>query len=163
MSNQISTKACRRWLAILWFAFCLVLLIVLVLQSIFDRFGDRVEDAWSWFLPTIMPTLSLIVGVFVLDVTSGRGAENKVDPFFFWLAFLLSTVYLALVATTLFLQPFTGVPLLDLMKLSNLWLGPLQGLVAAALGAFFVKGERGKQEQKPTLGQARQNSSNKYL
>jgi len=91
-----------------------------------------------------MPTLSLIVGVLVLDVTSGRDAEKKVDSFFFWLAFLLSAVYLVLVATTLFLQPFTGVPLRGLMKLSNLWLGPLQGLVAAALGAFFVKGERGE-------------------
>jgi len=142
MSNQISTKMCRRRLAILWFGF--VLFIVLVLQSVFGRFGDWVEDAWSWFLPSIMPTLSLIVGVLVLDVTSGRDAEKKVDSFFFWLAFLLSAVYLVLVATTLFLQPFTGVPLRGLMKLSNLWLGPLQGLVAAALGAFFVKGERGE-------------------
>jgi hypothetical protein len=144
MSNQISTEVCRRRLAILWFTTGLVLFIVLVLQSVFDRFGDRVEDAWSWFLPTIVPTLSLIVGVLVLDVTSGRDTEKKVDLFFFWLAFLLSAVYLALVAMTLFLQPFTGVPLLDLMKRSNLWLGPLQGLVTAALGAFFVKGERSK-------------------
>ncbi|MGH8533131.1 MAG: hypothetical protein ACREV1_10520 [Gammaproteobacteria bacterium] len=144
MSNQISTKMCRRRLAILWFGFGFVLFIVLVLQSVFDRFGDKVEDAWSWFMPSIMPTLSLIIGVLVLDVTSSRDAEKKVDPFFFWLAFSLSAVYLALVATILFLQPFTGVPLLDLMKRSNLWLGPLQGLVAAALGAFFVKGERGE-------------------
>jgi len=144
MSNQISTKMCRKRLAILWFGFGFVLFIVLVLQSVFGRFGDWVEDAWSWFLPSIMPTLSLIVGVLVLDVTSGRDAEKKVGSFFFWLAFLLSAVYLVLVATTLFLQPFTGVPPLDLMKLSNLWLGPLQGLVAAVLGAFFVKGERGE-------------------
>lgn len=144
MSNQLSTKVCKRRLATLWFAGGLVVFVVLVLQSVFDRFGDRVEDAWSWFLPSIMPTLSLIVGVLVLDVTSSRDAEKKVDSFFFWLAFLLSAVYLVFVATTLFLQPFTGVPLLDLMKRSNLWLGPLQGLVAAALGAFFVKGERGE-------------------
>ncbi len=28
--------------------------------------------------------------------------------------------------------------LLELMKLSNLWLAPFQGLVTASLGAFFV-------------------------
>jgi len=111
MSNQISTKMCRRRLAILWFGFGFVLFIGLVLQSVFDRYGDWVEDAWSWFLPNIVPTLSLIVGVLVLDVMSGRDAEKKVDSFFFWLAFLLSAVYLVLVSATLFLQPFTGVPL----------------------------------------------------
>lgn len=143
MSNKISTKVCRRRLAILWFTFGLLLFIVLMLQSIFDRFGDRVEDAWSWFLPSIMPTLSLIIGVLILDVTSDSDVEKKVDPFFFWIAFLLSVVYLVLVATTIFILPFTRLPPLDLMKLSNLWLGPLQGLAAAALGAFFVKGEQG--------------------
>jgi hypothetical protein len=30
---------------------------------------------------------------------------------------------------------------IDLLKTSNLWLAPLQGLAAAALGAFFVKGK----------------------
>jgi hypothetical protein len=150
MSNQIPTKACRRRLATLWFAAGLVLFIVLVLQSVFDYysyFGDEVEDVWSWFLPSIMPTLSLIISVLVLDITSGRDAEKKIDPFFFWLAFLLSAVYLVLVATPLFIQPFiqfTDASPVDLMKRSNLWLGPFQGLVAAALGAFFVKGERGE-------------------
>ena len=28
---------------------------------------------------------------------------------------------------------------LELMKVSNLWLVPLQGLVSAAIGAFFIK------------------------
>ena len=28
----------------------------------------------------------------------------------------------------------------ELMKRANLWLAPIQGIVAAALGAFFVRG-----------------------
>ncbi len=138
-------KVCRRQLAVLWFGVGLALFVVLVLQSVLDRFGDRVEDAWSWFLPSVMPTLLLIVGVLVLDVASNGYADKNIDPFFFWVTFALSAVYLLLVAATLLLQPFTGVPILDLMKQSNLWLGPLQGLVAAALGVFFVKGERAEQ------------------
>ncbi len=130
MTNQISMKECRRRLATLWFAVGLTLFVVLVLQSVLDRFGDRVEDAWSWFLPSVMPTLLLIVGVLVLDVASGGYVDRNVDPFFFWLTFSLSALYLLLVAATLLLQPFTGVPVLDLMKQSSLWLGPLQGLVA---------------------------------
>ena len=138
-------KVYRRQLAVLWFGIGLALFVVLVLQSVFDRFGDSVEDAWSWFLPSVTPTLSIIVGVLVLDVASDGYADKMIDPFFFWLTFGLSAVYLFLVAATLLLQPFTGVPVLDLMKQSSLWLGPLQGLVAAALGVFFVKGERAQQ------------------
>jgi hypothetical protein len=145
MTNGITTRVCKRRLAALWFGVGLVLFRVLALQSVFNRFGDRVEEAWSWFLPSIVPTLSLIVGVLVLDFTSGTDTEKRIAPFYFWLAFLLSVVYLVLISMTLFLQPFIGVPLLDLMKRSNLWLRPLQGLVAAALGVFFVKGERGEE------------------
>lgn len=143
MSKQISTRMCRRRLTILWFGVGSVLFIGLVLQTEFDRFGTWAEDAWSWFLPSIMPTLLLIVGVLVVDGTSGGAVDKKVDSSLFWVAFSLSAFYLLLVAMVIILQPFTGVALRDSMKVSSLYLGPLQGLVAAFLGAFFVKGERG--------------------
>lgn len=143
MTTMIATRTCKARLAILWFAAGLVLFVLLVLQSVFGKYGENVQDAWSWFLPTIMPTLSLIVGVLVLDMaTSGREAK-KVDRFVFRIAFALSAFYLILVALTLFIQPFTKATSLQLMQRSNLWLGPFQGLVAAMLGAFFVKSERG--------------------
>lgn len=141
MSVEVSTRVSKKRLATVWFVAGFVLFLVLVLQSVLGKFGDRTEEAWAWFLPTLMPTLSLIIGVLVLDASTGPGRDKKVDRFMFRLAFALSAFYLFLVALTLFVQPFTGVPLLVLMQRSNLWLGPFQGLVAAALGAFFVKGE----------------------
>src|SRR5262245_42193110 len=140
MSDRISSKVCRKRLAILWIIGGLLLFFVLILQSVFGRFGDKMEEAWSWFLPTLMPTLSLILGVLTFDATSGGGSGKTVDRFFYRLAFWLSAVYLLVVAMTLFLQPFTQTPLLELMDRSNLWLGPLQGLVAAVLVIFFVSG-----------------------
>jgi hypothetical protein len=118
-----------------------VLFIIVVIQSMLGRYGDRVEDAWKWFLPTIMPTLSLIIGVLVIDFKSSEKIAKVADGFLFWLAFCLSAIYLVIVALTFFIQPFTSVPLLELMNRSNLWLGPFQGLTSAALGAFFVKAE----------------------
>lgn len=142
MTATVSIKACKKRLAVLWFSFGLALFVLLVLQSISGKFGPKVEEAWAWFLPTLMPTLSLIVGVLVLDITSPKQRDKRVDPFLFRLAFGLSAIYLVLVAFIPLLQPFTGIPTVDLMKRSNLWLGPLQGVVTAALGAFFVKGAR---------------------
>ena len=57
---------------------------------------------------------------------------------FYRLALALSIFYLALVLLTILIQPLTGTDTLDLMKRSNLWLGPIQGLVGSALGVLFA-------------------------
>jgi len=145
MKKEISLKTCKKRLAALWFTMGPIIVLLLVVISLLGKkLGDKADEAWGWFLPTVMPTLSLIIGVLVVDATDPQKTEKKVDRFLFWLAFDLSFFYLAIVVLTILIQPFTGSTLLDLMKASNLWLGPVQGLVAAVLGAFFIKGERGK-------------------
>jgi len=141
-TTTISVRTCKKRLASLWISVGLALFILLVLQSTLGKFGTQVEEAWAWFLPTIMPTLSLIIGVLVLDVSSTRQRDKQIDLFLFRLAFYLSAIYLALVMLVPLIQPFTGSPPFELMKRSNFWLGPLQGIVAAVLGAFFVKGAK---------------------
>ena len=85
-----------------------------------------------------MPTLLLISGVWVAEV-SGRAVQiPNPDPFLFKLAMWLSVAYLFTVALVVLIQPFTPVPAFELMKMSHLFLGPFQGLVAGVIGAFFV-------------------------
>lgn len=115
---------------------------LLLFQTIFGHFGERASEAWGWLLPSVMPTLSLIVGVLVTDGL-GKGVKTEVvDRFLFRLSFTLSSVYLFAAVATILLQPFATLPPFELMKQSNLWLGPLQGLVSASIGAFFVKREK---------------------
>ena len=134
-------SACKRRLAVLWFAAGGGLVLILVVQSVLGKYGDSVEEAWAWFLPTVMPTLLLIVGVLVVDFrTTVR--DKKVTPFMYRLALGVSAFYLLLVALVPLLDPFTAMRPLEMMKVSNLWLGPVQGVAAAALGAFFIYGER---------------------
>ncbi|MGH8078327.1 MAG: hypothetical protein ACREPE_13510, partial [Lysobacter sp.] len=111
-------------------------------QSLVGHYEPRSEDAWAWFLPTVMPTLSLIVAVLAADYRVEPTADEKpmatVDRRMLRLAVGLSSIYLLLVALSILIQPFlsTTAPLV-LMQRSNLWLGPMQGLVAATLGVFF--------------------------
>ncbi len=139
-SSRIPTRVARRRLALLWFAGAAVVFLLVVGQSIGGKYGSAVADAWSWFLPTVLPSLSIMVSVLVLDVRRSSRDRN-VDRFVFRLTSWLSVSYLVLVLSTLLLQPIAGVEPIELMRRSNLWLGPLQGIVTAALGAFFVKGE----------------------
>lgn len=130
---------CKRKLAALWFIGSGILFFIVLIQTIFGRYGESSSNAWSWFLPTIMPTLSLVIGVLVMDALGKVVAHAEVDAFLFRLTFGISAAYLSAVLLIFIFQPFTTVAPFDLMRQSNLWLGPFQGLVAGAMGAFFVK------------------------
>ena len=134
------TVSKSKWiLAVIWLAGAGLILTLMVGQSLFDVYGARTEDAWSWYLPTVMPSLSLLLGVLVADFRAGKAtpeSRRKPGPLL-GLAIGVSVFYLLMVSLTLLVQPFLATPPLELMQRSNLWLGPLQGLAAATLGAFF--------------------------
>jgi hypothetical protein len=135
----MSMRASMWRLAIIWFAGGGFLFVILVGQSLTGYYEPRTEDAWGWFLPTVMPTLSLIVAALVADYRKAAvaGREQQAGPLF-WLGAGLSVFYLLLVALSILLQPLLAeTSPLTLMQRSNLWLGPLQGLCVAALGFFF--------------------------
>lgn len=133
---------CQRGLASIWFSGAGIIFAFLLLQSIFGKFSGEVDQAWSWFLPTVMPTLALIIGVLVANARAHEGSSDRnTDPFLYKLSLSLSLVYLLVVLLTLLLEPLTRMTILELMDRSNLWLGPFQGLVTGSLGAFFYRTE----------------------
>jgi hypothetical protein len=131
---------CKRRLAALWFGGAGILFVILLIKTLGGRYGDRVDEAWEWWLPTIMPTLSLIVGVLVMDAAGKTVRGQTVAPFLYRLTLGLSVVYLLAVAAPMLARPvLREMSVYTLMGLSHLWLSPFQGLVCACLGAFFVR------------------------
>lgn len=134
-----------KWLfAGVWLGGAGLVFLILVGQSLMGRYGAQSQDAWAWYLPTVMPTLSLIIGVLVSDFRNAS-ADAKPLPVsargLLWLGVGLSVFYLVLVAITILAQPFLqDVSPIELMHRSNLWLGPLQGVTAGVLAAFFRSG-----------------------
>jgi len=128
-----------RWqLAKLWFGLGTPILLILIGQSMFGKYAGKAQAVWSWALPTLMPTLALIITVLganaLVDVNDQK---RKVKRSFYLLALTLSSLYLVLILATLLIEPFTPSEPLELLNLSSLWLGPLQGLVASALAILF--------------------------
>jgi len=139
---MLPMSACKKRLTILWFVGGGFLCFIVIVQTIFNHYGNRASDAWGWLLPTFMPTLSLIASVWSMDVLGKSAAIESVDRFVFWLAFALSLAYLLVVAMTILLQPFVSSSAegyISVMNRSSLFLGPFQGVVGASLGVFFVK------------------------
>ena len=141
---QVSMKKCKKRLASVWFAGAGLVFTILFFQTVFGHYESRASEAWGWAFPTVMPTLSLILGVLVSEALSGARGAKKIDRFVFRLALSLSVVYLLSVLLTILLQPVSSRRPADILGLANMWLGPFQGLVTAALGAFFVRAESKK-------------------
>lgn len=135
-----------KWtIAIAWLVGAGLVFALLVWQSLAGIYEPKTQDAWGWFLPSVMPTLLLIVGVLVTDARNPGAQAAVAKPAnvpLFWLAMGASIFYLVLVLVAILAQAFRqDVSPLALMHQSNLWLGPLQGVTAGALAAFFRTGD----------------------
>jgi hypothetical protein len=151
MESALPIAYCKRQLAVIWFTGSAVLFGLVLVQSLLNRYGDEVNRVWGWLLPTVLPTLSLIIGQLVFDAVQGGQAGRMMDRFLFRLTAVLSVAYLLAVLLVFLLQPVSGLGPLELMTGANVWLGPVQGLVAAAMGAFFVKAARDEQGLTPEI------------
>jgi hypothetical protein len=146
MESGVPIAHCKRLLATIWFVGGGIIFFLVLTQSLFDRYGDQVSRVWGWLLPTVLPTLSLIIGQLVFDAVQGGLADRTMDRFLFRLTAWLSCGYLLAVFLVIVLTPFSTLGPIQLMTEANVWLGPVQGLVAAAMGAFFVKAAREGQD-----------------
>jgi hypothetical protein len=135
-----------RWkLAKLWLIMSMGFALLLIGQSVMNKYAGKVTDVWSWALPTIIPTLSLILTVLGASSNeTSKDDQTRIKKPFYRAAYWLSVVYLSLILGVILVEPFTPYDPLELLKLSNLWLGPIQGLVASSMATlFFTKKAKG--------------------
>lgn len=137
---QISMDKCKKQLAIVWFAGAGFLFLVVFAKSIGGNLSkENSQEIWEWVTQSLVPVLSLIISVFVMD-QRGKAMEKKtVDSFVYKIAIGFSSAYLLFLLLTLFLEPFSALSLSELIRQNNVFIIPLHGLVSAAIGVFFFK------------------------
>lgn len=138
---KIDYLLAKKNLATLWFVLVGLVFLLMFFQTLNGKFEQDVNEAWGWLFPTVLPTLSLILTVFVFDMRNTQKQVVKVDRFYFRLVFSLSLFYMIIILLILLSQPITGQPIIILMKVSNIYLGPIQAIITGAMGLFFVKKE----------------------
>jgi hypothetical protein len=138
---MFSEEKARKRIALIWYGGGGFVFLFVVAQTILGRNAEISDQIWSWLLPAIMPSLSLITGVLVVKKASTEinASGERPDPFVFRLACILSVIYLLIILSIFLSQPFDEENFVNLLKKSSMWLAPLQGLVTASLGAFFVQ------------------------
>jgi len=138
---KIEFNIAKKHLATLWFVLVGLIFILMFTQTLMGKYENKVSEAWGWLFPSVLPTLSLIITVFVFDIGHQQNKVLRVDKFYYRMVFGLSLFYLFTLFAILLLQPVIGVPIITLMKDSSMYLGPFQGLISASMGLFFIKKE----------------------
>ncbi|XZF16608.1 hypothetical protein ACTHGU_10770 [Chitinophagaceae bacterium MMS25-I14] len=136
---NISYKKAQKRLSVTWFIVSALLFLFVLMQSLFGKFENDDKLAWGWLMTAILPTLSLMISVFVADINGNPNDDHEVDSFYYRLCMGISAAYFILLWIVLLLEPLTSQTIIDIMKGSSLYLGPVQGLVSAAIGLFFYK------------------------
>jgi hypothetical protein len=139
----ISIDVVRVRLGRLWLIGTLAITTIMVIQSLLGKYEKDSQEAWGWLLPTITPTLGMIVAVLSYTALDRTLLDASVRRSFYVITWWLSFVYLFFILLTILIQPFTNRQPIELMRMSNLWLGPMQGLVGSALGVLFVSKKKG--------------------
>jgi hypothetical protein len=132
----------RACLSVTWVMCLLLLFVFMMVQSLLGRYGEDWDIAWNFALPLTLPTVSLIVTVWSV----GNKAENS-EPVHstvvFWLAILISFVYLGMLWAVLLIKPLSPLSYELLFRKAGWPLAILQTIAATAVGKFFVENVRG--------------------
>ena len=136
MTGRVPLYTAQKRLTVVWFAGAGLVLAVLIFQTVIEKYGSRVEDAYSWYAQTVLPTATLIASALAYQAAKKPKAVT-VDQFWYRFSLWVSVAYIALVVVTPFLEPLSPRAPLEFLHLSNLWLGPVHIFVGITLGVFF--------------------------
>ena len=141
---KVSMLQSQMRLMLVWVIGCAVLLLIAWLQIIFGHYGDNGGDVIGWLLPSIIPTLSLVTGVWANNAVKKKRDTEKVARGTYRVVLAVSLFYLVFIALIFAIQPFVARPPLEIIKESSLLLGPLQGVVCVFIGIFFTDDTKSK-------------------
>ena len=136
--DLIQFSKAKKIMAVVWLLFSAIIFTIFIILTI-TKFGEESQVAWNWLLPSILPTLSLIIGILVTDARSATSQEHKVNKFYYYLALGFSLFYLCLLLSLILFHGSFPIGIDEMFKRSNLFLAPIQGLVSAVIGIFYYK------------------------
>jgi hypothetical protein len=125
----------RAVLTAVWWTWGLLLILLLAALSLQPRlFGDDTTKVWQWFLPNILPAMTMVGFTAYAAPPRPQSASGGL----FGMALAVSCTYLAVLTVSVLGTLFAPHPL-EFVTMTSLWLAPLQGFATAGLALFFVK------------------------
>ena len=136
---KIAMLKCQTRLMLVWVVECVLLLLVAWLQILFGHYGEKGRDVMEWLLPSITPTLSLVVGVWANSALNKSKKTEKVGIAIYRAVLAVSVFYLVFIGLIFAIQPMVPLSPLEVINNSSLIMAPLQGIVCIFIGIFFTQ------------------------
>lgn len=137
-STKIQMNKCQTNLMITWTIGSALLLIIVWLQIMFTHYGNNGRDAIEWLASAIMPTWSLVVGVWANNAINKDKDIEKVDKGIYRAVLFASIAYLLFILSAFAIQPLIARSPLEVLKDSSLVLALFQGILCAFIGIFYT-------------------------
>jgi hypothetical protein len=99
------------------------------------RYRSIEKQAWEWFIPTILPNLSLIISSLYLDKT--KSSNFKIDKFFYVISRALSYFYLLMLLVLIFSYSSEKGNIIEYYKSYNIPITTIQTFVTVSLASFL--------------------------
>jgi hypothetical protein len=133
-------RAAQQRIALVWVMGGCLLSVLLIAQLAMGKYGDKSKLVVEWFVPLVLPTVSLTLTAVVATVKGAARAIEPVDRFAFRMVWGLSLMYLLIVAGVMvFSGTGSATEAVESLSACNPIVAGVQGIVGVALGAFFVK------------------------
>lgn len=123
----------RLILSAIWWSWGLALFVILAVLSSNEGTLDPAK-AWGWFLPNMIPALTLMGAVALNQPGEAVRPTNRMPILL--IALGTTIAYLSLMTIAVF-APFSTTDPIGHMLQSNLYLTPLQALTLSTVGIFF--------------------------
>ena len=125
----------RAFLTAVWWIWGILLMLLVFLFSMQPHFfGEDAGKVWQWFLPNIIPAMTMVGFTAYAAPPPSPTAPAGV----FAMALAVSCVYLAVLTVAVVGTLFAPHPL-DFLATASFILAPLQGFATAGLALFFIK------------------------
>ena len=131
---------CKRTLAAIWFILGGLAVLILVGQTVTERYGERVGEVWTWFSVFYLPAATIVIFASTVGDHDAPSNQDLVSRGAFLGAAVLSVLYLVLMLLPLLAQPFAQAE--SPIETLNRWaiiLAIFQSIVVGALAAVYIR------------------------
>ena len=131
---------CKRALAAAWLILGGLAVLILIGQTVTDRYGEKIAEVWTWFSIYFLPAATVVIFASTVGEHGSPSNQALVSRGAFFGALILSVLYLILLLLPLLAQPFTDVESpFDTLSKWAIVLALFQSIVIGALAAVYIR------------------------
>ena len=136
---ELTMGFCKDKLLKIWGLGFAVLFFLLVVQTFMGKYGEKYADVIGWLVTLTVPTLSLMLGVFIADKQGTSIQDIPADRTLYKIAEFSSFIYFLLIYLVFLVEPLVSYSPFQMMNISKPFFGVINGFITLIIGYFFVK------------------------